>query len=200
MINVNHQKGMSTATIVLILVVVLIAAGFLYFNYRDENPQQEQVNDEEVIRDVGEEFVLPPATNPPLSADIMGGETSTELGDDEILALLLNDSGTQAAFLESVDGSESSGAGYRLVKGGKLYHGVIATMPNLKDGNVYEGWLVQKSPLKFISTGLMRSPENGVWVLEYTAQQEYPTYLKVVITEETEVDATPERHVIEGSF
>jgi hypothetical protein len=107
---------------------------------------------------------------------------------------------SQIADLEAVDGSNSFGTGFRFVKDGTLLHSVTATMPDPAEGNSYEGWLVQTEPLKFFSTGIMNKMEDGTWGLEYTADQEYPTYQLVVVTEETIVDDTPETHIIEGSF
>jgi len=114
-------------------------------------------------------------------------------------ALVVN-SATQTADLVAVDESDSKGTGYRLVQDGNLSHVVVAIMPDPAEGNVYEGWLMQKEPLQFFSTGILEKNEQGIWQLEYTDEQEYPTYLRVVITEETVVDETPEVHIIEGDF
>ena len=46
----------------------------------------------------------------------------------------------------------------------------------------------------------MEKIEDGKWFLEYQANNEYPTYLTIVITLETIVDTTPEKHIIEGDF
>ena len=118
---------------------------------------------------------------------------------ESVLEIASGGLGNQVAPLTAVDGSNSSGAGYRLFKDGKLYHAVMASMPDPREGNVYEGWLVQSSPLQFFSTGVMQKKED-VWILEYTSDNEYPSYTKVVITEETVVDAKPEIHIIEGNF
>ena len=120
--------------------------------------------------------------------------------DSPVLSMLLNDSTSQMTVLSAVDGSDSSGFGLRLVKDGVLNHAVAATLPNLQEGSVYEGWLVQTDPLVFFSTGLLNQQEDGSWALEFVNLEVYPTYLKVVITLETEVDETPEKHIIEGSF
>jgi hypothetical protein len=124
-------------------------------------------------------------------------EREAELG---MLESLRANSDAQTAELAAVDGSNSAGIGYRLFANGVLKHAVVATMPAPTAGNVYEGWLVQTEPLRFFSTGVMEQQEDGTWVLEHESGEEYPTYARVVITEETVVDATPERHVIEGDF
>jgi uncharacterized protein YxeA len=107
---------------------------------------------------------------------------------------------SQKIDLQAVDVSDSFGTAYRLVENGKLQHAVVATMPDLVSDNQYEGWLVQSSPLKFFSTGVMQKNESGEWILEYEAEGEFPAYLKTVITLETQVDAIPEKHIIEGDF
>jgi hypothetical protein len=105
-----------------------------------------------------------------------------------------------SATLTAVDGSNSSGTAYRLSENGMLYHSVTATMPDPAAGNSYEGWLVQPTPLDFFSTGIMEKNAQGQWQLVYSAEETYPSHLRVVITEETIIDATPEEHIIEGDF
>ena len=79
-------------------------------------------------------------------------------------------------------------------------HAVVAFMLDPGINNAYEGWLVQPGPLQFFSTGVMEKNDKGEWVLEYTAQEEFPNFLRVVITKETIVDAIPELHILEGDF
>lgn len=181
----------------LVIIILVVAAFFIFSRGSSEditsgdfnlNPTEEEE----------EEVLFPPATNPPFSLVGESGEPIEE--QYPVLTALLNDEQSQAVSLEAVDESESSGTAYLLVVDGSIQHAVIATMPPPVEGNVYEGWIVQPAPLQFFSTGLMTSPELGVWILEYTADEDLPSYRTVVITEETVVDATPERHVIEGSF
>jgi hypothetical protein len=106
----------------------------------------------------------------------------------------------QRASLLAVEGSTGFGMAYRLFQEGVFSHGVLAEMPLPAPGSVYEGWLVQPSPLQFFSTGVMTQNEHGQWELEYTAAVDYPSYSKVVITQETLVDETPEAHILEGDF
>lgn len=199
----KNQKGFNA--LVLVLVIVLVAGAALFFIFRTNGPAD--VVEQDLQKPSGDgqmqeedksngEFSLPPATNFP--GDSEGEVYRPE--DNVVLETVLNSQDTQVALLGDVDGSGSSGTAYRLTKDGTLYHAVVATMAPPKEGYSYEGWLVQSSPLKFFSTGVMRSPEAGVWVLEYERDGEYSSYNKVVITEEKTIDATPERHVIEGNF
>lgn len=133
-----------------------------------------------------------------LTKKLDNGDIDTVKNDTSIT--VMESLNTKVAQLIAVDGSESHGTGYRLVESGELMHLVTATMPDPKEGNTYEGWLVQKNPLKFFSTGLLKKSEDGTWTLKYKTQGEFPTYNRVVITEETIVDAVPEIHIIEGDF
>jgi len=140
-----------------------------------------------------------------LMMDMEGGEAMMEQGT--ILAMSMEDEDGQTATLTTVDGSISSGTAYLLIKNGIMYHAVIAAMSDPTEGNVYEGWLVQmpppdsKAPVRFISTGVLKKNELGMWQLEYTTDNSaFFSYTDVIITEETVVDGTPEVHILEGSF
>ena len=117
-----------------------------------------------------------------------------------ILSMLMESSETESVALLEVEGRVGSGIAYRSFEDGEFLHAVAASMPLPAEGSVYEGWLVKPSPLEFFSTGVMQQDEHGDWVLEYRADVDYPEYGKVVITEETLVDETPEAHVLEGDF
>ncbi|MBT4121887.1 hypothetical protein HOE31_02975 [bacterium] len=169
---------------VIIIFILLITVVAIYLLMNNDSDQNELVNDKRENGMVVSNVV-----------DAMPEEFKANFEDD-----ILTDSDTEVASLVAVDSSESSGTAYRLVKDGKLYHRVVADLPDLMDNNKYEGWLVQKSPLKFFSTGVMEKIEDGKWFLEYQANNEYPTYLTIVITLETIVDTTPEKHIIEGDF
>ena len=126
--------------------------------------------------------------------------TEEKMKDISILESLLGNKNTETASLVAVDESNSSGMAYRLLDNNKLDHIVMAKMPNPLEGNVYEGWLVQTDPLDFFSTGVMEKNEDDYWVLIYSGNQDMSDHLKVVITEETVIDDKPERHIIEGDF
>lgn len=127
-------------------------------------------------------------------------ETKENIKEISVLETLIKDSSTEVRALLAVNESSSYGTAYRLLKDGKIYHVVVADMPDPKRGSFYEGWLVQDDLFDFFSTGVMQKNEDGQWVLIYTANKEFENHKKVVITEEAIVDATPEDHVIEGEF
>ena len=176
MIKVN-EKGMSHWATILVVAVIIVVLVIIFSGGEEANNNEE------------------------LSENTQETESMTEkMEEGAVLAMVLGSENTQVIELLAVDESESSGAAYRLYEDGVLYHSVVATMPAPSEGNVYEGWLVQPDPLMVVSTGLLVNQEDSVWTLEFSSDQEYATYLTVVITEETVVDDTPERHVIEGSF
>lgn len=182
--NNNFQKG-SAGIIISIVILALILVGVIYLTNNNKETQEMATETEEEM--TGEQ------TN--------GQEEQIEMMTEEsIISILTENSNTQQALLVAVDGSDSAGIGLRLAKEGKLYHSVIAQMPDPAENNFYEGWLVQITPLQFISTGDLVKDVEGQWVLEFSANQEYPSYTRVVITEETVKDATPETHIIEGDF
>ena len=152
------------------LILIVVIAVVLFLN-REPGRNPDQTNTD-------------PSTNPEnITLDTMKDNPNTQLAD-----------------LTAVDGSDSVGTGFRFVQDGTLLHSVTATMPDPAEGNNYEGWLVQTSPLKLFSTGLLTKAEDGTWMLEYTSEEESPNFLKVVITEETVIDDTPEVHILEGNF
>ncbi len=109
----------------------------------------------------------------------------------------------ETAELLAVGDYRGSGSATRSFDGTTFAHTVSASLNDPPAGKFYEGWLVDKEPtLTFFSTGKL-TKEGNVYVLTFTAPQNYPEYNTVVITEETEsmgLDDKPEVHVLEGSF
>lgn len=107
------------------------------------------------------------------------------------------------AKLSAVGSYKGDGVATKSFDGKKFVHTATANLSDPSKGKFYEGWLVDKKPtLRFFSTGKMIK-ENGVYKLRFEANQDYPDYNDVVITEETEsqgLDGKPEAHVLEGSF
>lgn len=111
------------------------------------------------------------------------------------------DPNTKEINLNDVTGGNSTGVATILRRDGTVFHTVTATMPALEGNNVYEGWLVRKSPFAFISTGVMTQEQENEFSLVYeNLETDLLNYDQVVITLETVVDETPEEHIIEGSF
>lgn len=191
-----------TKNSIIVSIGVVVVLGLLAFAMqRGGDAPQEQAETQEVTQETQEE--------PAAEEEQEQAEEPEEASQEQkipinlsvnLLPQLQAREETQTAALAAVDGSNSSGTAYRLAEEGKLYHAVTASMPDPAPGLVYEGWLVQPSPLQFFSTGVMERQTDGSFLLEYSAEQTYPTYTRVVITEETQVDETPEAHILEGDF
>ncbi|MEX2008269.1 MAG: anti-sigma factor [Candidatus Spechtbacterales bacterium] len=152
-----------------------------------------------VVGQIQEDEALLPEGLPDVSTE-NNPNANTTTDDSALLADIRRDDAFDEADLQAVDGSASSGIGYRRIDNSRLKHVVVAVMPAPGEGSVYEGWLVRPSPMDFFSTGVMHQQSDGSWLLEFTATEPFPDYVRVVITEETQVDETPETHVIEGVF
>ena len=75
-------------------------------------------------------------------------------------------------------------------------------LPDLSNGDFYEGWLVRVSPFKFISTGKMEKIEGVVdntYVNHFTSDIDYSDYKMYVLTlEPDDGDPAPADHILEG--
>ena len=109
----------------------------------------------------------------------------------------------ERATLEDVMGGSGSGIATRRIEGGIFMHTVLADLPDPEGTTFYEGWLVRgkmgDSDFHFISTGKMQVAKGG-FLLNFESSTDYSDYTGVVITLETVFDATPEEHILEGSF
>lgn len=182
-----YKYSSSKGFIVILWVLVLVGIGYGLYWLLTKPPaltSQEQPAPQEEV---------------PIPKENRERETAKPSGD--VLKLILqNPDIAKTAELKAVDKSSSFGIGYRLSKAGVFSHAVTALLQDPPQGVVYEGWLVQQSPLQFFSTGVMAKDPEGKWILEYTANQDFPSYTKVVITTETKVDGIPETHILEGEF
>jgi len=168
----HMNKGISKINTIIIVFVLVVASGILYFGgTQDERKQeravkvaQEQATEEEKIEAVFEE--------------------------------------APERSLDAVDGSGASGDAKLAVSEGKTYHRADAkNLPALESDDFYEGWLV-KAPGKFFSTGVLDyNPETGKGDLEFITSGDKSAYRLVVITlEPNDGDPEPAKHVLEGTF
>lgn len=107
------------------------------------------------------------------------------------------------ATLSAVGSYKGDGVATKSFDGKKFVHTIVAILSDPSKGKFYEGWLVKKTPtLLFFSTGKLNK-DGSQYKLNFEANQDYPDYNFVVVTEETEalgLDGKPEAHVLEGSF
>lgn len=111
--------------------------------------------------------------------------------------------GVNPVILNDVSGGNAQGKAWTVVENGITYHKATATnLPELTNGDFYEGWLVKKSPFDFFSTGEMLFDETSqTWILEYETKGDKSEYTGVVITlEPDDGDPAPAKHIIENEF
>ena len=99
--------------------------------------------------------------------------------------------------LRPVDGGSGFGVATREVMGGRLYHSVMADLPELGNGEFYEGWLIDGE--RRVDVGKLIK-EKGGWLLEFVGGEGLVEYDLVVITLEVRDDKSPEKEVLKGTF
>jgi len=99
--------------------------------------------------------------------------------------------------LKPVEGKSGFGVATREVMSGRLYHSVMADLPELGNDEFYEGWLVDGE--RRVSVGKLIK-EKGGWLLEFVGDEGLVEYDLVVITLEVRDDKSPEKEVLKGTF
>ena len=166
----------NVATLIIILAVIVVIVGIIWFVYasRDEATVTTEVT-----------TVTPtPIATPATSVSV----TTTPV---DVVA--------DTTSLVDVSDGDGSGTATRDFADGVFTHEVIATLPDLPDGEFYEGWLVTTGNTDFFSTGKMIK-SGDEYKLTYTSDTDWQDYPLVVITQEKIEDATPEVHILEGNF
>lgn len=80
-----------------------------------------------------------------------------------------------------------------------VLHAGFAGLTDPQGDDFYEGWLVQKSPFKFISTGELKK-EDGKYVNHFESSIDYTSYDFYVLTlEPNDGDDAPADHIFEGT-
>ena len=67
---------------------------------------------------------------------------------------------------------------------------IMADLPDLGEGQLYQGWL-ENSSGKTVLLGNLKMAKGG-WILDYSSSK-YPGYNKIIVTQGT-------AHILEGSF
>ena len=77
----------------------------------------------------------------------------------------------------------------------------FANLPELTNGDFYEGWIVDRdvTPLDVVSTGMLTESEGGVYKNTYTTDRDLTEHEFYVLTvEPDDGDPAPAEHVLEG--
>lgn len=109
----------------------------------------------------------------------------------------------QETKLADVNGGDTWAVASRQVDGSIFRHTVVAHLPELPEGYVYEGWLLMEEPFLFFSTGLFVLNADGSYGLAWEGNQgqDFQTYSQVIITlEPADSDPAPGQHILEGEF
>ena len=163
---------MNRRDIVIGIVILALLAGVVYWIRRPKEPLIDLPETPSIEEQIEESF-------------------QTEIPED-----------VEKTEMIDVTGGASTGIGTRKFEDGVYSHTVLADLPDLELG-FYEGWLVTgkegDEDFDFFSTGRMRLAKGG-YILEFSSTTDYSDHQQVVITHELVADATPEDHVLEGSF
>ncbi len=73
-------------------------------------------------------------------------------------------------------------------------------LPNPQGDDFYEGWIVQKDPFMFLSTGIVKEID-GVYTNAYKSGEDLTNYNFYVLTiEPNDGDPAPADHIVEGTM
>lgn len=186
-----NNRGMASLVLILVGIVVVGGIAFIVAGRFMTDTEMVENDDSSPTPTVTQNSTVTSAPT----------ETSEESEENTLLARLQADTTVETASLVDVTGSGGSGTAYLLRTDTSLSHVVTAQLDAPDSGSVYEGWLVRNASAgEFFSTGVMELNSDGLYVLEFEADQSYEGYNNVVITVETVVDDKPEDHVLEGAF
>ena len=174
------QTGKISSAFIIVLACVVVVIGVIWLLMAMQTGSQtEEVETEE-------EKVTTPVPTPSATATPVPEEAGS--------------SRVETTTITDVTGGESQGTATRLAEEGKDFtHSVEATLPDLPEGEFYEGWLVKEDDSAFISTGKM-TKSGSDYTLDFISATNYQDYPKVVITREKVDDEQPETHILEGTF
>ena len=181
---------MNKIIIITIIIIIILGGLYLLFNNNSSEIDSEKITPEK------QELIEQKNTPSKITEEAPVIE--------EYLEQIINNPLTKNTTLKDVTGKASTGTAYILRVDNSLTHYIQATLPDPKEGNQYEGWLVKKTPtLTFFSTGVLIKEANGNYILRYGVD-DFDNTTKglnfVVVTEETVIDETPETHILEGTI
>jgi hypothetical protein len=127
-----------------------------------------------------------------------GVQVVTDVNVDEMMVQQYTHQGT----LDDVSGGSSSGVAKAIFDNTYKLLVEFENLPPLSSDFFYEGWIVNKNPLKFdvISTGALIE-KNGALINTYMSQNDLTDHDFYVLTlEPDDGDPAPAEHILEGTL
>lgn len=181
----NTQKGFSAVAVLLIIVVIGLvgfAGWYVYDSNKSENYSENASTN----------------TSQPAASD-ESTEAKNDSGDYQYSGVLRD-----VTMAKDVLGINTKGEANGIAKASfndKYELSVtVKDVPDPKNDDFYEGWVVRKSPFKFISTGKL-TKSGDKYINEYSSDKDLTAYDMYVLTiEPNDGDPAPAEHVVEGLF
>lgn len=109
----------------------------------------------------------------------------------------------EKAELKDVSGGTGSAIATRKFENGQFQLNILADLPDPEQGKFYEAWSIKgeegKEGYSIVSLSKL-SVAKGGWMLSFKSANDYTDHPKVLISLESKLDSTPEKHILEGSF
>lgn len=105
----------------------------------------------------------------------------------------------ETVILKDISGGTNDGKAVRYTKDNMFLHEIVASLPPLKEGSHYEGWLME-SPDLYVSTGKLTLLNDPVYTLSFATDKDYEDYLRVVVTLQPDSLKEPDLYILEGYF
>jgi hypothetical protein len=106
------------------------------------------------------------------------------------------------AELYDVSDSNAKGQAYASYKDGSYQLNVVfQDLADPEGTDFYEGWVVRKSPLSVISTGVLTKNEDGIYINKFSDERDLSDHVQYVLTlEPDDGNPAPAKHILEGEF
>jgi|GEM_PF-1647603 len=132
-----------------------------------------------------------------------GGDNSTSMDTKEPF---FNDQAMESAdpekaYLFDPNSETANGLAKRAFAMGKFVHTINIDLPDLKEGETYEGWLVKgdKSEKTVVCTGKLLNLNNE-YFLVFETDQDLRSFEDIIVTKQAASESGPGKTVAQGKF